>query len=59
MASGCGPSAQEHVVKPLASRPTANIPTFNTPEDKIRYIQNSKAPDSVKKSAIARIEAGH
>jgi len=56
--SGCGSSAPEHPVKPLAVRPAAPSQSFNTVDDKIRYIENSKAPESVKKSAIERLRSG-
>jgi hypothetical protein len=57
---GCGASAPEHAVKPLKARPVVQNPftSASTAEDKIRFIQGSKAPDSVKESAIARVKAG-
>jgi hypothetical protein len=60
LACGCGSSQPEHEVKPLTARPVdKNAPTqFSTPEEKIRYIENSKAPESVKQQAIAKIKAG-
>jgi len=56
---GCGASQPEHVEKPLAAKPPQqDIKSFSSPEEKIRYIQNSKAPDAEKEKAIAQVRAG-
>ncbi|MBN9502079.1 MAG: hypothetical protein BGO01_10605 [Armatimonadetes bacterium 55-13] len=57
--AGCGSGEPEHPVKPIASVPpaTTDFSRF-TPEEKIKYIENSKAPDSEKQKAIAQVKAG-
>jgi hypothetical protein len=60
-AVGCGSSAPEHVEKPLATRPQASASEFDklkTPEEKIKYIENSGAPEVEKKRAIEQIKSG-
>jgi len=58
--TGCGSSEPAHEVKPLTTRPapTQDMTKLTTPEEKIQYIENSKAPDSVKKQAIQQIKDG-
>jgi PBP1b-binding outer membrane lipoprotein LpoB len=60
LAAGCGSSAPAHEVRPLAERPPVptDVQNLKTPEDKIRYIENSNAPESEKEKAIAQIRAG-
>lgn len=58
---GCGTSAPSHEEKPLVSRPSGGPNTFDqlkTPEEKIRYIENSGAPEVEKKRAIEQIKSG-
>lgn len=57
---GCGSSQPEHQEQPLSARPPveSNFKQLKTKEEKIKYIQESKAPDSEKQRAIAEIEAG-
>lgn len=58
--AGCGSSEPVHEVKPITARPVAPVDAQNlkTPEEKIKYIQNSNAPESEKKKAIAQVQAG-
>lgn len=58
--AGCGSSEPQHQVQPLSARPPVqnDYQNLKTPEDKIRYIENSKAPESEKQKAIAQIKAG-
>lgn len=58
--AGCGSSEPVRAERPLTARPapTGGITASSTPEEKIRYIQNSKAPDAEKEKAIAQIRAG-
>lgn len=57
---GCGSSQSDHEVKPLTERPPVTSPfkALKTPEEKIKYIQNSGAPESEKAAAIEKIKAG-
>lgn len=58
---GCGPSQPEHTERPLAARPAATANAFDslkTPEEKIKYIENSGAPEFEKKRAIEQIKSG-
>jgi len=59
-AASCGSSEPAHEVKPLTARPapTQDMSKLTTPEEKIQYIENSKAPDAVKKQAIQQIKDG-
>lgn len=60
LAVGCGSSEPEHEEKPFTEKPvvTGGIGPNSTPEEKIKYIENSKAPEATKKEAIAKIRAG-
>ncbi len=57
---GCGSSQPEHVEQPLSARPAVvnDFTKLKTPEEKIKFIQDSKAPDSEKARAIADVQAG-
>jgi len=57
--AGCGSSEPEHPIKPLTTRPaqTTDFSSF-TPDEKIKYIQNSKAPEAEKQKAIDQVKAG-
>jgi hypothetical protein len=56
---GCGSSAPEHQVKPLTQRaPSLNMYQDLSTEGKIKFIQHSRAPESVKETAIAKLRAG-
>lgn len=56
---GCGSSEPAHPEKPLTAPPaqTTDFSKF-TAEQKIEYIQNSKAPEAEKQKAIDQIKAG-
>ncbi len=58
--AGCGASTPEHVEKPLSSHeaPTVDFKSLKTPEEKIKFIEDSKAPESEKQKAIAQVKAG-
>ncbi len=58
--AGCGSSEPEHKEKPFTEKPpvTGGIGPNSTAEEKIKYIENSKAPEDVKKAEIAKIKAG-
>jgi len=60
LAAGCGSPEAEHQEKPLTEKPavTGGIGPNSTAEEKIKYIENSKAPEQTKKDAIAKIKAG-
>jgi hypothetical protein len=59
-AIGCGSPEPEHQEKPLTEKRavTGGIGPNSTAEEKIKYIENSKAPEQTKKDAIAKIKAG-
>lgn len=59
-AGGCGSSGSEHPVRPLTARPpaTSRFQKLTTPEEKIRFIESSGAPQSEKDKAIARVRSG-
>lgn len=63
LALGCGSSQPEHEEKPLSStnQPSSSQSEFDrltTPEEKIKFIENSKAPEAEKKKAIEQIKSG-
>lgn len=57
--TGCGASQPEHPEQPLTTRP-APATDFKSlsKEEKIKYIQNSPAPEEEKKRAIGEVNAG-
>lgn len=60
MAVGCGPSEPAHEIKPLTERPPVqnDFTKLKTPEEKIKFIENSGAPAEEKQKAIAQVRAG-
>lgn len=58
--SACGSSEPQHEVKPLTERPPVvnDFSKLKTKEEKIKFIQNSPAPDAEKAAAIAKVNAG-
>lgn len=56
--AGCDKGEPTRPVKPLTQVPPTDYSQLRTPEDKIRYIENSKAPKEEKDRAIAQIRAG-
>jgi len=60
VAIGCGSSTPPQTEKPLSAPPTTpnQFQSLKTPEEKIKFIEESKAPESEKKKAIEKIRAG-
>ena len=57
---GCGSSQPEHAIQPIKALPPVKnaFKDLKTPEEKIKFVENSRAPENAKQDAIARIKAG-
>jgi len=57
--AGCGAPKPEHAEQPISERPKPAIDFKSlSKEEKIKYIQSSKAPDTEKQRAIGEVNAG-
>ena len=58
--AGCGSAEPAREVTPLTARPPVenDFSKLKTPEEKIEFIQKSKAPDAEKARAISQVRAG-
>jgi ABC-type uncharacterized transport system auxiliary subunit len=59
--AGCGPSEPVRQIKPLTERPPVqnDFTKLKTPEEKIKFIENSGAPEAEKQRATAQVRAGN
>ena len=59
--AGCGPSEPAREIKPLTQRPPVqnDFTKLKSPEEKIKFIESSGAPEAEKQRAIAQVRAGN